>query len=79
MIETNASIDAIKEYYGKTLKDISSLKTNACCCTESLPAAHLAILAQIDEEILSKFYGCGSRSPRRWRVHGSGSGLRCRA
>ena len=63
MIETNTSIDTLKEYYGKTLKNISSLKTNACCCTESLPAAHRAILAQIDEEILSKFYGCGSPIP----------------
>jgi arsenite methyltransferase len=63
MIETKGSLDAVKEYYGKTLKDRSDLKTNACCCTASLPNAHRAILAEIDEEILSKFYGCGSPIP----------------
>jgi SAM-dependent methyltransferase len=63
MIETEDALDAVKDYYGKTLADVSGLQTNACCCTESLPAAHLEILAQIDEEIRGKSYGCGSPIP----------------
>jgi arsenite methyltransferase len=61
--EANSSLAAIKEYYGKTLKGTASLQTNACCCTESLPLAHRQILAKIDQEILDKFYGCGSPIP----------------
>ena len=57
------SLDAIKQYYGKTLRDKAGLQTKACCCAESIPAAHRAILAEIDEEILNRFYGCGSPLP----------------
>jgi SAM-dependent methyltransferase len=54
---------AIKQFYVKTLPDKAGLQTKACCCAESIPAAHRAILAEIDEEILNRFYGCGSPLP----------------
>ncbi len=63
MIEKSVNLDAVKEYYGKTLRDVSDLKTNACCCTEAIPDSHRKILEEIDEEIKSKFYGCGSPIP----------------
>ena len=56
-------IEDVKAYYGMVLKTVRDLKTNACCCAETIPAAHRAILAHIDCEILKKFYGCGSPIP----------------
>jgi SAM-dependent methyltransferase len=63
MIKASVNLDAVKEYYGKTLKNVSDLKTNACCCTESISDSHRKVLAEIDEEITNKFYGCGSPIP----------------
>lgn len=56
-------LDDIKAYYGKILQSSKDLQTNACCCTESIPSAHVSILANIDTEILDRFYGCGSPIP----------------
>ena len=53
----------VKDYYGKVLSGTKDLKTSACCSIESFPPAHRAILAQIDSEILDRFYGCGSPIP----------------
>ena len=58
-----AGLDAVKAYYGKTLRDSADLQTKACCCSESIPPTHRAILSEIDEEILNRFYGCGSPIP----------------
>jgi arsenite methyltransferase len=55
--------NAVKEYYGKVLQGTGDLKTTACCTTESVPEHHKAILADINDEILTKFYGCGSPIP----------------
>jgi SAM-dependent methyltransferase len=63
MVENNESISAIREYYGKVLQGKRDLKTNACCCAESIPESHREILAQIDSEVLERFYGCGSPIP----------------
>ncbi len=57
------TLDTVREYYGKVLEGTKDLKTKACCSLESLPAAHRRILAEIDDEILDKFYGCGSPIP----------------
>lgn len=56
-------LENVREYYGKILKGTRDLKTNACCPSESLPEKHREILAEIDQEILKKFYGCGSPIP----------------
>lgn len=63
MPDANNSLDAVREYYGKTLKDSSNLQTNACCCTESLPQEQRDVLDKIDDEIKNRFYGCGSPIP----------------
>lgn len=55
--------ESVKEYYGKVLSGTHDLKTNACCSTEYSPTNHREILAQIEEEVLTKFYGCGSPIP----------------
>jgi SAM-dependent methyltransferase len=63
MAKDNESLSAISDYYGEVLRDRHSLKTNACCCTDSIPEAHRKILTAIDAEVLEKFYGCGSPIP----------------
>ncbi len=57
------TLEGVKDYYGRILQGTKDLKTGACCSLESLPAAHRAILAEIDAEILDRFYGCGSPLP----------------
>ena len=54
---------SVKEYYGETLKSSDDLKTSACCLTGTMPKAHREILAQINDDVLSRFYGCGSPIP----------------
>jgi len=61
--QTNAIRDQVREYYGKVLSHRDDFKTGACCSSESMPLAHRQVLAMLDEEILNKFYGCGSPIP----------------
>jgi SAM-dependent methyltransferase len=56
--------DALRDYYGKILQKTEDLKTSACCCTdETLSPSIKAALAEINDEVLSRFYGCGSPLP----------------
>ena len=57
------TLENVKKYYGKILTGSKDLKTSACCSVESLPAGHREILSLVDDEILEKFYGCGSPIP----------------
>jgi SAM-dependent methyltransferase len=57
------TLETVKEYYGKTLAGSKDLKTSACCSIESVPEPHRRILAEIEPEILDRFYGCGSPLP----------------
>jgi len=63
MRESNTIKKNVQEYYGKTLQGNQDLKTSACCTIDAFPKHHKEILGQIDEEILTKFYGCGSPIP----------------
>jgi len=62
-MESITTLDTVKEYYGKILRGTRDLKTSACCCADSVPENHKKILAEIDSEILERFYGCGSPIP----------------
>ncbi len=56
--------DALRDYYGKILQKTEDLKTSACCCrNEMLSPSIKAALAEINDEVLSRFYGCGSPLP----------------
>lgn len=57
------TLEKVKEYYGSIIKSTKDLKSNACCCGDSLPDAHRKIVDEIDAEIRDKFYGCGSPIP----------------
>lgn len=51
--------DIVKNYYGKVLRTSDDLKTKACCTPDSLPDHVKALLANINDEVLAKYYGCG--------------------
>ena len=56
--------DDVKEYYGKVLNGTKDLKTRACCCSaDSLPKEVKDALRLIDDEIITRYYGCGSPIP----------------
>ncbi|WP_412061511.1 methyltransferase domain-containing protein [Rubrivirga sp. IMCC45206] len=55
--------DQVREYYGETLSATTDLKTSACCTEEAVPEHHKPILSLLPDEVLSKFYGCGSPIP----------------
>ena len=48
----------VQDYYGNQLQTSQDLLTNACC-TDNIPLAHRRILAQLESEVLEKYYGCG--------------------
>ena len=53
----------VRDYYGKQLKGSSDLKTNACTCSAAPDSRISSVIPLIDEEILNRFYGCGSPLP----------------
>ena len=56
-------IEVVKEYYGKKLQSNKDLLSGACCSIDKPPTEILNVLPLIADEILSKFYGCGSPLP----------------
>jgi SAM-dependent methyltransferase len=57
------TIETLKDYYGRVLRDSSDLKTTACCLPSPPPARIQALLADIHDEVKAKFYGCGLIAP----------------
>lgn len=62
MTAPNSIHEDVQDYYGKALQSSKDLKSS-CCTAVAPPAEHIAILNLIDDEILDKFYGCGSPIP----------------
>lgn len=77
--------DNVKEYYGKILQRSEDLKTNACCSDDTAMPSHMKkALANIHDEVASKYYGCGLVIPSELEGVtivdlGSGSGRDCYA
>ncbi len=64
MGRVNEKTEYIKNYYGKLLQGTHDLKTHTCCCSEEhCSPAIREIEKELDDEILTKFYGCGSPIP----------------
>ena len=59
----NSIIENVKEYYGRQLQSNDDLISGACCCAEKPPMEIRHILPLIANEILDRFYGCGSPLP----------------
>ena len=49
----------VQEYYGKTLQSSADLQTNACCEPAEMPGWLKKVLAQLHDEVLMRYYGCG--------------------
>jgi len=62
-MEFAKELSQVKDYYGRVLKGNHELKSGACCMDEALPDHHKRIIELIDDEVLTKFYGCGSPLP----------------
>jgi SAM-dependent methyltransferase len=64
MQKASRKTEFVREYYGKILQDAHDLKTGACCCSDALVSPFIRdIEGQINSEILTRFYGCGSPIP----------------
>jgi arsenite methyltransferase len=63
--------DHVADYYGKTLQSSADLKTSACKLAAAVPESHRKILADIADEVLEKFYGCGSTLPADGSLEGA--------
>lgn len=78
----SAVTEAVQDYYGQVLQKSEDLRTSACCTAVAPPTEVRKILAQVPDEVISKYYGCGSPLPpgiQGLRVLdlGSGSGRDC--
>ncbi|MCP4134631.1 MAG: radical SAM/Cys-rich domain protein [bacterium] len=54
---------SVQNYYGETLQSSRDLQTNACCTTDALPDYVKNSIKYISDEIVIKYYGCGSPIP----------------
>lgn len=48
----------------QVLSKTEDLKTSACCTAKPPPASMRAILDKVPDEVLSRYYGCGSPLPQ---------------
>jgi len=76
--------DVVQDYYGKVLQKSDDLQTNACCTDNQLSDTLKNILANIHDEVLAKYYGCGLVVPEALKGCqvldlGSGAGRDCYA
>lgn len=55
--------ETVQTYYGEVLQSSDDLQTNACCSPDDMPAHVKAVLAQIHDEVLTRYYGCGLIAP----------------
>lgn len=72
-------LDNLRQYYGLHLKSSEDLATNACCAGAPPPQHVIDALANVADEVMVKFYGCGHPIPQALEgAHvldlGSGSG-----
>jgi len=49
----------VQRYYGETLASSADLRTTACCTAEAPPDYISRLLAEIHDEVASRYYGCG--------------------
>lgn len=63
----DATHDAVRAYYGETLKGTADLQTNACCTPADIPDHLKDILSKIHPEVAGRYYGCGLLAPEGLR------------
>ena len=55
----SAEASSVSKYYGETLQSSSDLQTNACCTVTEMPKHVKVALANIHDDVISRYYGCG--------------------
>ncbi|WP_085298219.1 methyltransferase domain-containing protein [Cognaticolwellia mytili] len=55
--------NVVKEYYGNVLTGSKDLQTNACCTDDNLSSSVKQVLANIHDEVMARYYGCGLVTP----------------
>ncbi|MCX4186514.1 methyltransferase domain-containing protein [Methylophaga sp. OBS4] len=55
--------EVVKDYYGRQLQNSADLKTTACCDVTTIPEWLKPLLANIHDEVLVRYYGCGLVCP----------------
>lgn len=55
--------EIVKDYYGTQLQSSADLRTTACCDFTAIPPWMKAALANIHDEVLARYYGCGLVAP----------------
>ena len=53
----------LRQYYGKELQSSADLKTSACCDSSTVPEHLKPYLSNLEDEVQTRFYGCGSPLP----------------
>lgn len=53
----------VRRYYGTTLQSTADLKTSACCTPGEVPERVRAALANVPDEVIARYYGCGLTIP----------------
>ena len=61
--DRDAMHEQVREYYGETLKSAKDLKTGACCPVDAIPLHIRPLLANLEDEVVARSYGCGSPIP----------------
>lgn len=64
MNENARTKELVREYYGRVLSTSADLKTSSCCTPGALPPGLRTALANVHEEVRSKYYGCGFVAPQ---------------
>lgn len=54
---------SVQNYYGAVLSHTTDLQTNACMTDGSMPRHVKDVLATVHDEVVARFYGCGSPIP----------------
>lgn len=57
------SHESVQNYYGEVLQGSEDLQTNACCTPDDIPDHVKEVLAQVHDEVLMRYYGCGLIAP----------------
>jgi ubiquinone/menaquinone biosynthesis C-methylase UbiE len=76
------TLESVRDYYGIVLQSSKDLKTTACCSADSPEPRIKNALKNIHDDVLTRFYGCGSPIPHSVKGLtaldlGSGSGRDC--
>ena len=53
------NIEVVKQYYGKVLKGSEDLQTSACCDAGEMPRYLTQLIANVHDEVVARYYGCG--------------------